>query len=102
MLTEKDFSKLYEQYYERSISFVRPYVREEFIVEEVVSEAFIKLWETLRKEKIENPTAYLTTILKNKALDHLRSEEKRTEIMHNFAEWQERELAIPILFISNF
>ena len=96
MLTDSQFSKLYEQYYERSLRFIRPYVRHEMAAEDIASEALIKLWETLRTENIEKPIAFLTTILKNKALDHLRAEEKRADAMSNFAEWKRRELTVRI------
>ena len=96
MLTEQQFSKLYRQYYARSYRFVCLYVHNDLAAEDIVSEALIKLWETLRTETIENPLAFLITILKNKSLDFLRTEERKTKAINSLVDWQERELAIRI------
>ena len=96
MFTEQQFSKLYQEYYDRSFRFVSLYVHNDLAAEDIVSESLIKLWETLRTEKIQNPLAFLITILKNKSLDHLRSESRKGAMQENLVDWHERALAIRI------
>ena len=66
------FSGLYTQYYKRSFLFVKSYVRDDMVAEDIASEALIQLWETLKTETVNTPLALLTTILKNKALNYLK------------------------------
>jgi len=96
MLTERQFSKIYQEYYKRSFLFVRLYVRDDLVAEDVVSEALIKLWEISRKEEIENTQAFLMTILKNKALDFLRIQKRKEKAIDGLGDWYERELSIRI------
>ena len=73
------FSGLYTQYYKRSFLFVKSYVRDDMVAEDIASEALIQLWETLKTETVNTPLALLTTILKNKALNYLK---------HQAIEWE--------------
>lgn len=61
------FSGLYTEYYKRSFLFVKSYVRDDRVAEDIASEALIQLWETLKTETVNTPLALLTTILKNRA-----------------------------------
>jgi|SRR5690554_2280946 len=63
---------LYATYYEKCFSFTKSYVHDKHTAEDITSDAFIKLHDKLQKEEIKNVPAYLLTILKNGALDHLR------------------------------
>ena len=96
MVTEQQFSKLYKEYYDRSFRFVSLYVHNDLAAEDIVSESLIKLWETLRTEKIQNTLAFLITILKNKSLDYLRSESRKGKMQEKLTDWHERALAIRI------
>ena len=66
------FSDIYTSYYKRSFLFVKSYVRDDMIAEDIVSEALIHLWETTRKETVEHPMSLLLAILKNGALNYLK------------------------------
>ena len=66
------FSDIYTSYYKRSFLFVKSYVRDDMIAEDIVSEALIHLWETTRKETVEHPMSLLLAILKNGALKYLK------------------------------
>lgn len=67
------FNMLYPQLLKFSISFVKSHE----IAEEIVSDAFIKLWE-LNKEliKIQNVKVYLFTITKNLSLNYITRHKK--------------------------
>ncbi|RHO67336.1 MULTISPECIES: RNA polymerase sigma-70 factor [unclassified Parabacteroides] len=66
------FSDIYTNYYKRSFLFVKSYVRDDMVAEDIVSEALIRFWETTKKETVEHPMSLLLAILKNGALNYLK------------------------------
>ena len=66
------FSDIYNNYYKRSFLFVKSYVRDDMVAEDIVSEALIRFWETTKKETVEHPMSLLLAILKNGALNYLK------------------------------
>ncbi len=66
------FSEIYTNYYKRSFLFVKSYVRDDMVAEDIVSEALIRFWETTKKENVEHPMSLLLAILKNGALNYLK------------------------------
>jgi RNA polymerase sigma-70 factor (ECF subfamily) len=69
------FDAIYKQVYRRAFCFVKSYVHDELIAEDITSDAIIKLWEQIKeKQNIYHPEALLLTILKNKSLDYLKHE----------------------------
>jgi RNA polymerase sigma-70 factor (ECF subfamily) len=68
------FNEIFTSYYRKSILFVKSYVHDNFIAEDIVSESLVKLWEKLKHNELENAQAYLFTILRNSTLDHLKHE----------------------------
>lgn len=71
------FSDIYTSYYKRSFLFVKSYVRDDMVAEDIVSEALINLWETSKKETVEHPLSLLLTMLKNGSLNYLKHQEIR-------------------------
>lgn len=69
------FSEIYNQYNKSSFLFVKSYVRDDMAAEDIVSEALITLWQTMKKEVVEYPYALLVTILRNGALNYLKHED---------------------------
>jgi len=68
------FNTVYTAYYRKSFLFVKSYVHDEHVAEDIVSESLIKLWERMKTQTIEHVQSFLFTILKNSALDHLKHE----------------------------
>ncbi len=68
------FNAVYTAYYRKSFLFVKSYVHDELVAEDIVSESLIKLWERMKSQPVEHISSYLFTILKNSALDHLKHE----------------------------
>lgn len=66
------FSEIYTSYYKRSFLFVKSYVRDDMVAEDIVSEALINLWEISKRETVEHPLSLLLVMLKNGALNHLK------------------------------
>lgn len=96
MLQIEQFNSIYLKYYEKTFRFVRIYVRNDLVAEDIATESLIKLWETMKKEPVEKPLALLLTILKHKSLDYLRKQASMQEVFEAMAEWQQRELSIRI------
>ena len=92
------FNTLYTRYYKKAFLFTKSFVHDESVAEDIVSDALIKLWESLKeKEKGTDYTdALLLTILKNKSLDHLKHEAIKAEAIHSMSSLNQRELEIRI------
>ena len=57
------FNSIYVKHYEKTYRFARMYVRNDQVAEDIATESLLKLWETMKKEVVENPLALLLTIL---------------------------------------
>lgn len=80
-MSSLSFSDIYTSYYKRSFLFVKSYVRDDMVAEDIVSEALINLWETSKKEIIEHPLSLLLTMLKNGSLNYLKHQDVRQSAM---------------------
>lgn len=74
------FSSIYTQYYKRSFLFVRSYVHDDMVAEDITSEALIHLWEVMKSEEVSKPIVLLTVILKNKSLNYLKREVLKKQV----------------------
>ncbi|MCD7942500.1 MAG: RNA polymerase sigma-70 factor [Bacteroides intestinalis] len=90
------FNEIYTSYYKKSFFFAKSYVHDDLAAEDIASESLIKLWEKLKKEKIDYIEPLLLTILKNKALDYLKHEEVKRTAFESMADWHQQELSIRI------
>lgn len=86
------FSELYQQYYKSSFLFVKSYVRDHMAAEDIVSEALIQLWHTMKKEQVMHPYSLLVTILKHGALNYLKHEDVRLAAMDSISSKMIRDL----------
>lgn len=71
-----DFNGIYQSFYKRSFWFVKSYVFEDVIAEDIASESLISLWQTMKEEEVSHPLSLLLTILKNNSLNYLKSKER--------------------------
>ena len=85
-------SELYDFYFQKSFLFVKSYVHNTQVAEDIASESILKLFESLKDKKIENIKAFLLTILKNNSLDYLRKESVRDRVHENVLNKQSLEL----------
>lgn len=90
------FHTLYTTYYKKAFLFTKSFVHDDFVAEDIASEALLKLGEMLKEQEIDYADALLLTILKNKALDYLKHEAIRNEVIHSLTDISERELQIRI------
>ena len=95
------FNAVYSAYYRKSFLFVKSYVHDELIAEDIVSESLIKLWQRMKSQPIEHVGSFLFTILKNGALDHLKHESIERKAYHSLHELLKRELEIRITILES-
>ena len=76
------FHELYTCYYGRSFRFVKSYVCDEKIAEDIVSDAMISLFQKLKEGTLREETLlpYAFRTLRNRSLDYLKSKRARCEI----------------------
>ena len=95
------FNSVYTTYYRKSFLFVKSYVHDELVAEDIVSESLIKLWERIKYQPIEHVSSFLFTILKNSALDHLKHETLERKAYQSLHELHKRELEIRISVLQS-
>ena len=92
----ENFNELYKKHYKKCFLFAKSYVHDNWIAEDISSEALIKLWELMKLKEIEHPLALLFSILKNKSLDYLKHETVKQEALSALSTDGLRELSIRI------
>lgn len=95
-----DFESLYKHFYKRAFFFTKSYVHDTFAAEDIVSESLIRTWEQLRREKVRSAEALLLTILKNKALDHLKHEGIKKNAFHEITNSYREEFDLRISMLE--
>lgn len=89
----KQFEKLFEQYKESFTMFANSYVRDLIVAEDIYVESMMQYWEKHTELPPDtNIPAYILTSIKNRALNHLRHLDVRTEAEAQLYEHQTREL----------
>ena len=96
-----EFEDLYKRFYRKSFLFTMSYVHNEMVAEDITSEVLIKLWAELRRGGINNPDAFLLTLLKNKALDYLKHEVIREEAFNHMKTAHQEELDMRISMLES-
>lgn len=83
------FNDIYIFYYKKFFFFVKLYVYNDLVVEDIVFEVLIKLWEKLKVEFVEEKyiLLLLLIILKNKVLDYLKYEEVKCSVFEVMVDW---------------
>jgi RNA polymerase sigma-70 factor (ECF subfamily) len=93
---EKTFDLIYKEYYHKSVLFVKSYVHDTAIAMDITSDSLIKLWDKMQDGEISRPEILLISILKNKALDHLKHESIKAKVFDNLKSFHQADLNIRI------
>jgi len=88
------FNSVYTAYYRKSVVFVKSYVHDEVVAEDIVTESLVKLWNLLKQDTEIKIAPLLFTILKNNALDHIKHEKAAMSTHENISHLLTRELEI--------
>lgn len=95
-MREKDFAKLYERNYRRAFLFAKSYVHDDMAAEDIAAESLFRYWQVLKNSGEDVSEAMLVTILRNKAIDHLRSEMHKLKALESMEEAAMRDLEIRV------
>ena len=69
-----DFQAFISDNYGRACRFVRSYVTDDAVAEDIVADGMLAFWKNRDSVRDDAALSYLYTILRNKALDYLRKE----------------------------
>ncbi|MEN7546271.1 RNA polymerase sigma-70 factor [Rapidithrix thailandica] len=73
----KQLEALHDQYFDRLYHYTLYFVKHAETAEEIVYDVFMKIWKQIGElDAIRNPEAYLYTLTRNHALNHLKSHQK--------------------------
>ncbi|GHV24128.1 DNA-directed RNA polymerase sigma-70 factor [Bacteroidia bacterium] len=84
-ITEKTFRHIYESYYEVVCRYLNYYTRDTNIIEEVVQDVFVRLWENRESVEIKFIKTYLYNSARNRMLNYLRDELNRAQLLERWA-----------------
>ena len=73
----------HESLYRNFVRIAVSYVRDRMVAEDLVSDTFLKIWESRTETTPRNLPAYLLTALKRKCLDYLRDQAIHLRIQQN-------------------
>jgi RNA polymerase sigma-70 factor (ECF subfamily) len=78
----KSLKQLHVRYFYQMCLFAQKTINDNQLVENIVSDCFIKLWENRGKIEIETSIkSYLYAILRNKIIDHFRGNRQKTLLL---------------------
>lgn len=78
------FREIYDLYYEPLCKFLLFYTKDAHIIEDIVQEVFLALWENRDSIEISYIKTYLFQSAKNKLLNYLRDEENRSALLEKW------------------
>lgn len=78
----QSLNRLHVLYFHQMCLFARKIVSDEQVIENIVSDCFIKLWENRKKIEIKSSLkSYFYQILRNQIIDHYRGKQDMEELM---------------------
>lgn len=90
-INENTFQHIYDLYFYGMSKFLTHYISNTALIEDIIQEVFITLWTERETMDIKHIKTYLYTSARNRALNHLRDEKRRSELL---SQWSENELII--------
>ena len=88
-INNKNFREIYDAHFEPVCRFLNYYTRDLSVIEEVVQDVFVKLWEERETLEIQYIKTYIYNAARNKILNELRDVKNRNVLLEN---WAKREL----------
>lgn len=73
------FEMVFKYYYSGLVVYADQIINNTAVSEDIVQSVFVKLWETRQKLEIRSFRAYFIQCVKNRCIDHLRSEEVKNK-----------------------
>lgn len=92
-MQDSRFVDLYQKHFQTSFRFVKSYVRDDLVSEDIVSESLIELWQAMKKEEVISPLPLLVTILRNKSLNYLKHLSVRENAIEKLSQKMQSDLS---------
>ena len=92
----KNLKEIYETFYKQAFRFAFSYVHDEMVAEDIVSEAFVYLWEFGKEKAVDNEKAILITFIKSRSINYLKRLQVKQRAFKELTEKGQRELEIRI------
>lgn len=78
------FEEIWTLWYRKFVTIATRYVRDESLAGDLVSDAFVSYWECRAQfSDGDNVPAWIFTVVKNKCLNHLKTQKRHLEIMQD-------------------
>lgn len=90
------FETIYKQYYKRSLLFVKSFVKDDMIAEDIVSDALFSLWKEMQENEVSSAVGLLIVMLKNKSLNYLNRQRIEQKVMANIQQYQLDDLSYKV------
>lgn len=85
--SKTDFKQLHDRYFNQLCLYAFKFAKEPEIMEELVSDCFIKLWENRKKIEIKTSVKhYIFLMLRNGIIDHQRQKKFLTQSLDDISE----------------
>jgi len=88
-ITRSSFRQLYELHFDSLCRFLTCYSNDRMIIEEVVQDVFVRLWEGRDTLQIESIKTYLYTSARNRMLNYIRDRKRYNTFME---QWVQHEM----------
>jgi len=84
-IDQQNFREIYDAYFEPLCKFLNFYTRDVNVVEEVVQDVFLKLWEDREVLEIQYIKTFLYNAARNRMLNELRNSQNRSMLLEQWA-----------------
>ena len=91
---QPDFNDIYKRYYRKSFLFVKSFVHDDLVAEDIVTDSLVELWKKMKQDALTAVPPFLFTILRNRALDYLKHVARKQAVIEDMADTLLRELEI--------
>ena len=85
IINERTFKDVYNDYFETICRFLNYYTRDYQVIEEVVQDVFVCLWEEYEGQEIQYIKTFLYNSARNRMLNYLRDEDNHTVLLEKWA-----------------
>jgi len=90
-ITHSSFRQLFDRQFYPLCQFLSYYTTNRMVIEELVQDVFVKLWEDRNTLQIKSVNAYLYTSARNRMLNHIRDEKKRNLLLEQWVQDEMRK-----------
>ena len=85
IINESTFKDAYNEYFEIICRFLNYYTRDYQVIEEVVQDVFVNLWEDYEGKDVQYIKTFLYNSARNRMLNYLRDEENHNVLLEKWA-----------------